>query len=281
MSPFVPFIGVAALALPAPGARAVYGGSTRAGDAIVVNANRSATKARSVVIAWEAECGSGMTITHSDVLRAAPFSPLGAGRPVLGMTRNRNGRFAGKQLDAGTLDGGESVGVTVTMRGKLSRARASGTLAVSVVVRDPSGAALDACRATTSWRASRAAGRIYGGSTSQREPLVIRLNRARTTATDVMLDWQSATCTPDDFVSFGEHFRLFPVSASGVFGASFRQSYPTDGGGQDDYAYQLRGKIGRLRAHGTFRATATSKDDSGAMMESCDSAPLTWSATTG
>jgi hypothetical protein len=211
----------------------------------------------------------------------APFSPLGAGRPVLGMTRNRNGRFAGKQLDAGTLDGGETVGVIVTVRGKLSRARASGTLAASVVVRDPSGAQVDACRATTRWRGSRAAGRIYGGSTSQREPLVIRLNRARTAATDIMLDWQSATCTPDDFVSFGEHFRLFRLSASGVFGDSFSQSYPADGGGQDDYAYQVHGKIGGVRARGTFRATAASKDASGAVTESCDSAPVAWSAITG
>lgn len=282
MVSFVPLIGVAALALPAQAGPAVYGGSTRAGDAIVVTANRSAAKLRSVVIAWDAKCDSGGFLSHSDVLRVAPFSPSGAGRPVLGTTRNRNGRFAGKQLDAGTMDDGSSVLVTVAMRGRLSRTRASGTLAVAVKIRDWSGAQTDACRmAATPWRAARAAGRIYGGSTSQREPLVLKLNRARTTATDVMLDWYSATCTqPDDFVSFGEHFDTFPLSGSGVFGDSFTTSYP-DQGGKDDFAYQLRGRIARARARGTFRATATWKDASGAITGSCDSAPIIWSATTG
>jgi hypothetical protein len=286
MPPFVPFIGVAALALPGPAAAhaaaAVYGGSTRAGDAIVVDANRAGTKLRSVVIAWEAACASGMTLTHSDMLRAAPASPSAVGLPVLGMTRNRNGRFAGKQRDVGTLDGA-SVQATVTLRGRLSRTGASGTLAAQVVIRNASGAAQDACRTpATRWSAARAAGRVYGGNTSQREPLVIKLNRGRTAATDVLLNWESASCTPaDEFVSFAEHFRLFPLSASGVFGDSFNQAYPGDGGGEDDFAYQLHGKVGRVRAHGTYRATATSKDASGATTVSCDSAPVTWSAITG
>lgn len=285
----VPFIGVAAMALPVPAAApagpagpAVYGGSTRAGDAIVVDANRAATKLRSVVIAWSADCGSGMTLTHSDVLRAAPVSPSAVGLPVLGTTRNRDGRFAGRQRDVGTLDGA-SVQATVTLRGTLSRTGASGTMAVEVVIRDASGAAQDACRmAATRWRAVRAPGRVYAGSTSQHDPLVVKLNRARTTATDVLLNWQSATCTPpDDFISFGEHFRRFPVSGAGVFGDSFTQSYPAQDGGEDAFAYQLRGRIGRVRARGTFRATATSKNASGATTASCDSAPVTWSAITG
>src|SRR5215470_12463986 len=122
MSPFIPralpLIGMAALALTAPAAAraapAVYGGSTRADDAIVVDANRSATKLRSVVIAWTATCRSSMSLSNSDVLRAgAP----GGGPAVLGMTRNRNGRFAGKQISVGAFDDGSSVLATVSLRG--------------------------------------------------------------------------------------------------------------------------------------------------------------------
>jgi hypothetical protein len=200
------------------------------------------------------------------------------------MTRNRNGRLAGMYISAGTLDDGASLLATTDLRGRLSPKRASGRLAVDYVkVRDAAGAPKDACRiAATPCHATRAAGRTYAGSTSQLEPLVIRLNRARTKATDLLIDWHTETCTrPDDFVYVGEHFQGFPLSGSGAFGDSFTQSYPGQGGGEDDYTDQLHGRIGRSRASGTFRATGTSNDASGATTASCDSAPITWSAIIG
>ena len=53
---------LAALLGSAPGALAadrVYGGSTSAREAIVVNADKAGKKLRSAVVAWRADCGEG------------------------------------------------------------------------------------------------------------------------------------------------------------------------------------------------------------------------------
>src|SRR5689334_23095114 len=68
-------VAAAAAALsPAPSAFAapvaVYGGSTKAGDAIVIRADAAAKQLKSVVIATDARCSDGMGFPLSSVLTA-------------------------------------------------------------------------------------------------------------------------------------------------------------------------------------------------------------------
>src|SRR3954466_6813235 len=58
----------------APGAlaaNAVFGGSTNSGEAIVVNANKAATKLKGAVVAWQATCGAGSRFPWSNAIPVA------------------------------------------------------------------------------------------------------------------------------------------------------------------------------------------------------------------
>jgi hypothetical protein len=259
-------------------ASAVYGGSARGGEAIVVQADRHAAKVKSLVVAWDANCDSGKILANSDVLSVGGVATSG-----LQMSRNRRGRFAGTQTSSASLGANGTALMVVSLRGTLRPTRASGTIAAVVKIVDQTGNQLDSCKSgTLPWWASRAAGRVYAGSTSQQEPVVVKLNRKRRKATDVLIGWHTATCTPpDQFLSFGEHFDNFPLSARGAFGGSFTQSFPMDGGGKIDFSYQLNGSIGKRQGHGTFRVNATATDGTGATALTCDSAPISWKAVTG
>lgn len=262
-------------------AGAVYGGSTKAGEPIVVKANRAAAKLRSLVIAWDARCDSGTSLSSSDVLSVDGVTP-GISSGGLHISRNRRGRFAGTQTTSGAVGTDRTALAVVSLRGKLRPTRASGTIATVVKIVDQTGNQVDSCRTgTLAWRAARAAGHVYAGSTSQREPFVVKLNRKRRKATDVLVGWHTATCTPDSFISLGEHFGNFPLNVRGAFGDSFSQSYPMDGGGKIDFAYQLSGSIGKRTGHGSFRVNATATDSAGATTLTCDSAPISWKVVTG
>ena len=60
-------IAAIAVTTPAPAlaGNAVYGGSTSAGAAIVVNADKKAKKLRSAIVSWKANCDDGSGIAHS------------------------------------------------------------------------------------------------------------------------------------------------------------------------------------------------------------------------
>src|SRR4051812_20394537 len=62
----------------APGAlaaNAVFGGSTKSGEAIVINADKTAKKLTSAVIAWRAECGDGMGLPMASALTPTADAP--------------------------------------------------------------------------------------------------------------------------------------------------------------------------------------------------------------
>src|SRR4051794_34596606 len=80
-------------------AEAVFGGASRAGDPIVVKANRAATAVRSIVISWAATCGDGSDFPASATLTAVkPVPGFNPGPDELLVSKNAKGRFKGLQL---------------------------------------------------------------------------------------------------------------------------------------------------------------------------------------
>jgi hypothetical protein len=280
-------IAAAAFALAAPGsalgADAVFGGSTAAGEPIVLEADRKAKKLKSVVIAWEAKCDGGQTFPMATRLTAtraqAGFQPDPG---ELAVSRNARAGFAGRQ--AGAMDLGNAIAVvSADYSGRLRRGRASGRLAGEVTILDrASGNQIDACRTgEVSWSATRAAGRIYAGATSQDEPIVVRLDARRAKVADLLVSWHSSTCEPPDrFLRFAERFGGFPVKA-GRFGDTFEQQFTGDQGNSIVYSYELGGTIARRAARGSLRVRMTNRDAAGVAMVSCDSGGIAWSAATG
>jgi hypothetical protein len=279
---------VAALALAlvsAPAASAaptVFGGSTGAGEPIVLTADPSAEKLRSAVIAWEAECDDGRLFPVAVELTAATGAPgVSPDARDLTMNRNARGSFAGVQI--GRLDlGPQLAAVTARLSGKLAARRASGTLDANVEITDrATGARVSGCRTgTLRWSAARDPGRVYGGATSQEEPVVLRLDRPRRTVTDLLIGWETSMCDPpESFFRLGDRFVNFPLR-SGRFGGSFTDSVSVPGG-KLDFAYQLSGSLARKSARGRLRVTVTRTDATGAQTMTCDSSGVSWQARTG
>lgn len=272
---------VAASLAAAPSASArvhVLGGATRDGEPIVLRTDGKGKRLKSAVISWTATCkGGGLWSEGTEVKSASPEPGFLPDPGELTMSRNARGRFSGTQL-ASSISGELSAGIVVEMAGKLSPKRATGTLTANVRLLDQDGNVVDACDSgAVKWTASRSPARIYGGKTSQDRPVVVRLDRARRTVSDVLISWGSRTCVPDGYLSYGERFHGFSLEG-GRFGDAFSQDYSLDDGSTRTFAYEVAGKVGRRAVRGSFRAKVDQRDPGGAQTFSCDTDAVSWSA---
>lgn len=269
----------------APGALAagaVFGGSTTGGEAIVLTGDKAAKTLRSAVIAWNAKCADGQSLAWSTELTPTSASPgFSPGARDLLVSRNRKGRFAGTQL-LGLGFGDVSAAVKVSLDGKLRAKSASGTLSAEVtIIESATGNTQTTCRTgRLRWKASRAPGRIYGGKTSQEEPIVAKLDAKRRRVTDVLMSWESP-CSPDGSLRFSEALSNFPAASTGRFGDTWDDTFKTPDGGSRHFGYSITGKLARRAGRGTFHVAITETDPAGATRATCDTGGITWKATTG
>ena len=258
---------------------AVFGGSTNAGEAIVLTTDARMTRLKSAVIAWDAECDDGRgfraSVQLTAVAASAGFDP---GARELATSRNGKRRFAGTQV-AGFDLGDQLAVVTVRLAGRFRAAKASGTLSADVSIVDNASRASGGCRTgTVRWAATRSPGRIYGGKTSQEEPLVLRVDAGHKNVSDVITGWDTPSCTsPDHYFTLGETFRSFPLSG-GHFGHDWGERYSREDGGTMDFVYALEGDVTRRSAHGSLHVTVTGTDAAGATDLTCDTDSVTWTA---
>ena len=249
----------------------------------MINADKSAKVLRSAVVSWTASCDDGSRFPVGVPLKAVKSEPgFRPGSRELATSRNGKGRFAGTQL--GGLNMGDHVGVlNASYAGKLSANRARGTFDATITIVDmASNATVATCRTgSVRWSATRSPGRVFGGSTSQDNPIVVRLDAKRRKVADLLFGWDSTTCKPDDvFLSVNEQFSDFPLSG-GRFGNAFDQFYKPDGGGEGKVAYDITGRVTRKRASGSLRVNLTETDAAGTVTVACDSESIPWSAVTG
>jgi hypothetical protein len=274
---------VLALTPSAFAADAVYGGQASSGEPIVLKADAKAKKLRSIIISWRAACGDGSSFSRGDALRpVAPDPGFSPGPTELLVSRNAKGTFKGTQR--GTLGSATVLAtVEVSVDGKLKPARASGTLAATVKVVDrATGADIAACNTgRVRWSASHKPGIIYGGSTSQGEPLVIRLTANRKGVSDVITTWHAPCATSGGSYRVPYNFSNFPVSSTGRFGDAFTEDVPMDAGGNLHAEFALAGRISRASAKGTLQVKLSETDAAGVATDNCDSGGMTWKATTG
>ena len=270
-----------AAAAPAQGADAIFGGITKDGGPIVVKADAKLGELHSIVISWDAPCsdqrfyGGGGELTPTEPTPG--FSP---GPRELLVSRNAKGRFEGSQLYASDL-GANVAAVSVKVTGKLKAKRASGTLTAIVKISDKaSGAEVTSCQTgTKSWVATRAPGTIFGGATSQGEPIVLRLAPDGTRVNDVMTTWQ-APCGESGFFRVPDHFVNFAVKSTGRFGNPFTDDVDPPRRQQAPLRLCDRGPAEEDRRQG-HAAGQGGRDRSGGRVTNCDSGNVTWKAGTG
>jgi hypothetical protein len=271
-----------ALAPPAVAKTAVFGGSTRAGDPIVLTGDAKAKKLRGIVIAWDAPCADGTYFGTGSALTPTHLPPSGTPDVHdLVTSRNGKGRFAGSQFVAFDMGSGSAGMATIDVAGKLRPRRATGTLSAKVDVVDATGKSVGTCKSgKVKWTASRAPGHLYGGSTAQEEPVVVRVDKRRKRVSDMRIGWETASCQPPGSMRISEWFTDFPLRG-GAFGDSFDQTYPADGGGQFTYSYALKGSASRRASRGTLSVQVKQTDGAGAVVATCDSGSVSWHAKTG
>ena len=259
----------------------VYGGSTRAQEPIVVQTSANGAKLKSMVIAWEARCGDGEYFVDTG-RRPVERLTVGFDQPgpnSLVMSRNANGRFRGVQVAARDLGDGLVARFETTVTGTVGRSSAKGTLSAEVKIFSAAdGSQRDTCRTgSLSWGASRRPGVIFGGATSQQEPVVVRLDAARRRVATFLFGWDSQRCEPPGGFRIGDALTNFRISG-GRFGDSFEQRFPITGG-ERRFTYDVRGRVQRTRASGTFSVGLSETGPDG--QATCQTGRVTWSAATG
>ena len=238
-------------------------------------------------------------VVHLD-LRCTPRSRLGRRYPVALSLDNAGGippalspgRYA---LAAPPVDGGR---VTLELRGEarlratngaavggrfaaqvsatLSASRASGSVSATQVLRLRSnGRRLGTCTLTDRWRADRRPGRIFGGRSSQDEPVVFELSRDRRRISHGHFGW-FAGCRPsgaywEPHEEFG--WTSFPLRRGGGFAGRF-----TFDDGDQRFRYRLSGRVGERQMSGRLRVDVRERTPGRA---DCAAGPITWSAQTG
>ena len=275
---------VASAPMAATAKTAVYGGSVTRGEPIVLNTDAKAQKLTKAVLALEMTCLDGNKLAPF----AASVSPEVArpGLPVtpgaLVMSKNAKGSFAGTILTGYSGDT-FSVGAVINLKGKLTKKVASGTLTGTATVYDESnGNVLTTCSTGGSkFKAARAAGFVYGGATTQGEPLVVSLNSARTKVSDLKFSWQAA-CDQTEWSPMHITMEDFygPLHGS-TFSVNLTAPYHRADGGTNVWSYVIKGKISKTLAKGTLKLGYTSLDSNSNTEGTCTAGPLTFKAASG
>ncbi len=278
-------VGATAAALaaagPAQGADAIYGGAAKGGAPIVVKADATLQTLQSIVLSWAAPCSDGRYYgTGGELTPAEPVAGFSPGPRELLVERNAKGKFSGTQLYASDL-GTAVAAIQVQVSGKLTPKRSSGTLsAIAKIADKATSAEVTSCQTgTLKWDAARNPGIVYGGATSQGEPIVLRLAADRTRVSDVITTWE-APCGEAGSWRAPDHFVNFPVKRTGRFGNPFADDATVADGTKRHWDYSIAGVLKKNNAKGTLQVKVTETDAAGTA-PNCDSGKVTWKVATG
>jgi hypothetical protein len=281
--PAIALVALGATAGPAQAAGFVYGGTTHDGDAIVITAPKGAQKLTGAVVAWHATCDDQSTF--SDAERLTPVKPV-VGTPLgpgdLLATRNAKGRFRGSEAFGEQNDTNTAM-ISMTITGRLGRTVASGTLSATVKITDnTTGAAVGSCQTgTLKWAAVHAPRTVYGGSTARNAPVVVHVAPNPRRVHDIMIGWDTQSCSDGSYHVYPDGFQNFPLSRTGAFGNPFTYTATFDDGTKRAFSYDLRGRVTKTSARGTLHVTTADTDATGAPGATCDSGTIAWKALTG
>jgi hypothetical protein len=193
-----------------------------------------------------------------------------------------HGSFAGTGRFRGRTQAGDKLDFKVAMKGRLGRTRARGRLRVFGPVRDASGKLIDRCDSgAVRWRLRR--GRVYGGATDNGDggAVSIRLGRHGKRIKSFFIDLKFLCDDSTDPLLSLNHLSVAVrrdgrISKHGFSGIPLK----IPGGATVSGQFSLRGKLGRRRAHGSYRAFGSVRRPDGSTLH-CDSGAARWMASRG
>jgi hypothetical protein len=249
-----------------------YGGSTSAGDPVVIVLSRHGTQVRRTYMQFVGKCSSGGVL---------PFFVTASARLPIG----ESGRIAATLISEQDLATGTKARETITLKGKVKGTRMSGSLRMHADIVDATGAAVDACDQAATFTAISARGKVFGGHTSQRAPIVVEIAANKKAVHRFRIGWESR-CTPTGAVEptggflVGDTLRNLPI-ARDRFGDDFTQNFPQPSGARETLDYLVRGKIDRGRVTGKFRVKSEVADATGTTLAQCDTGAISYTASSG
>ncbi len=282
-------VGVTAGCLLAAG-----GGAQAASAARVYGGQPSESQSQAQLVLSLSNDGTKLTkVTfHVAASCSQDFSPLDFGTPImvdqvpervvggdhyLVDGRVSNGRISGTILGVDKVDDTTADWMTLTLAGNVGKSRASGRMQVLFVRRNiTTGDIVAQCSKNVAWRSTRAPGRLYAGSTSQGEPVVVELTSNRKRVDHAHLGWY-ALCTQGGSIEIPhDEFDLQPfnLSRTGAFQRRYATSF-SDG----TLIQRFRGRVGATRASGTYQGTFTTTGQ--ATSDTCRTGAVSWNAATG
>ena len=272
MVPSLLLLTLAAAAEPAAARTGIYAGwlDTPGWDnSFVARTNGPGTKAKSFVVGLSARCGGGGTYYfHDDIPVEIPAS---SAQGLLVPSRNRGGRLKAVYRNAG-MSGEYELVEKLTVAGRFKRRSARGTVRMRSSAYDPaSGAQVAGCDSQRlKWSLRRHARRIYGGASSQDEPVALYLNKKRTRVREIGVNWHSS-CADGGYIDVPNAFTNFRIRKGARFGDIWGDSFKGT-----RYEYHLRGRVKRRSARGAFEVDAFPSNGT-----SCGTGNLTWRTRTG
>ncbi|HEX6712221.1 MAG TPA: hypothetical protein VF066_02510 [Thermoleophilaceae bacterium] len=258
---------------------AVYGGQTVAHDPIAITLAKNG-QVKSIALDWTAPCTSGKSYTFGGVLTATKKMPSVVGtadNPLIG--KMKKGRLSGTGLGSAALGDGVGGAISHKFAGKFKPGSASGTWSGHMDVVDAGGSKIDSCdTGTLRWAAMRGPN-VYGGSTTQGEPVVVITKTDRSGVGYFGFGWR-ADCTPagSDQWHISEEFGNFPMTGSGAFGDTFTNEFPyKDATGKNTFTYALDGTLGKTSGAGSVSVHVVEADAAGSPTSTCDTNSVKWS----
>jgi hypothetical protein len=256
---------------------AVYGGETSQRDPIAITLTKKG-QVKTIGVMWSAQCQSGQRFDFGNVMTAAKKKPsvIGPGDNPL-FAGVKKGKLSGTALGSEDFGDQGSGAIAQKFSAKLKPKTASGTWSAHMDVVDGEGKTIDSCdTGTLHWVALRGP-TVYGGATTQGDPVVVITKKDRSKLDYFGFGWH-ASCTPDGAWHIGEEFGNFPVTAGGSFGDTFTDEYPfDDNSGKNSFTYTINGSLKKTKGSGTLSVHVAATDSSGATMRTCDTNSVHWS----
>ena len=254
-----------------------YAGQTSFGRPVVLQVRGLAITR--LAVAWEASCVTTGGLPFGGIFHPRSGAQPESVDPDLGFLLydsrlTKRGGFSATGL--GTLATEDAqYEIKQTTSGRVKNTSVSGRLRVTADVLDNNtDEVVDSCKTSTfNWSATRAPGRSYGGFTNQNSPVVVQLNKARSTVTALRIAW-SAPCADENTIGTGTTAAAIPVTG-GRFSAHRVVNGTVDDGNLVEFTYDVEGTVSRSRVSGTFEVSTRSL--SGTEV-TCTSPSIEWNA---
>ena len=175
----------------------------------------------------------------------------------------KKNRLKASSVGALVFADGSSGEVRQRIRGKLTPTYATGTWSATIDVLDPGGTVVDVCNTRVFRWSARRGPTVYGGSTTQGEPVVVEVSPSRTSVSYFGFAWD-ADC-PDGSFRLSDALGNFALTEGGAFGKGWTDEYAfSDGSGKASFKYAIAGTLRKGRGGGTISADYTETDTAGA-----------------